>query len=55
MIQRQLVRDIVQQALPRLRAALLVGPRQVGKTTLARQLLPASHPNYFDLEDPVAR
>jgi predicted AAA+ superfamily ATPase len=29
-----------------------VGPRQVGKTTLARLILPASSPSYFDLEDP---
>lgn len=48
-------------ALARLRAALrrspvvaLLGPRQSGKTTLARQLLPAGHPNYFDLEDPIS-
>jgi hypothetical protein len=31
----------------------LTGPRQSGKTTLARQLLPESDPGYFDLEDPV--
>ena len=30
---------------------VLVGPRQVGKTTLARDLVPAGSPNYFDLED----
>jgi uncharacterized protein len=29
---------------------VLVGPRQVGKTTLAKKLLNSSHPNYFDLE-----
>jgi hypothetical protein len=34
---------------------VLAGPRQVGKTTLARRFLPAAHPNYFDLEDPEAR
>jgi predicted AAA+ superfamily ATPase len=46
--------------LRRLRAALkrnpvvaLLGPRQCGKTTLAREFLPAGSPNYFDLEDPV--
>lgn len=31
----------------------LLGPRQCGKTTLARQVLPAGHAQYFDLEDPV--
>jgi uncharacterized protein len=30
----------------------LIGPRQIGKTTLARALLPAASTNYFDLEDP---
>lgn len=29
----------------------LLGPRQCGKTTLARELVDASSPNYFDLED----
>jgi predicted AAA+ superfamily ATPase len=38
----------------RSRAVVLVGPRQVGKTTLARALLPTDSPNWFDLEDPAA-
>ena len=48
-------------ALARLRAALrrspvvvLAGPRQCGKTTLARELVPPGSPSYFDLEDPVS-
>ncbi len=32
----------------------LVGPRQVGKTTLARQFVTLDSVNYFDLEDPVS-
>jgi predicted AAA+ superfamily ATPase len=32
----------------------LLGPRQCGKTTLARQLVPANSANYFDLEDPIS-
>ncbi|MFO1286012.1 MAG: hypothetical protein U1F49_05425 [Rubrivivax sp.] len=40
--------------LEQFRGVLLVGPRQVGKTTLARTFLLARHPSYFDLEDPVA-
>lgn len=32
---------------------LLIGPRQVGKTTLARTFVPAGGANYFDLENPV--
>jgi len=48
------------QLLDRLRAALrtspavaLLGPRQCGKTTLARQLAGSSKSTYFDLENPV--
>lgn len=33
---------------------MLTGPRQAGKTTLARELLSEDSPNYFDLEDPVS-
>jgi predicted AAA+ superfamily ATPase len=32
----------------------LVGPRQAGKTTLARAIVPAGSAAYFDLEDPRA-
>ena len=32
----------------------LVGPRQAGKTTLARLFVPPGSLNYFDLEDPVS-
>ncbi|MHB8454644.1 MAG: AAA family ATPase [Acidiferrobacterales bacterium] len=31
----------------------LLGPRQGGKTTLARQLAGASQSTYFDLENPI--
>ncbi|MEK7703373.1 MAG: ATP-binding protein [Myxococcota bacterium] len=41
-------------ALERSRVVVLVGPRQCGKTTLARQLLAADSVNYFDLEDPTS-
>jgi len=43
---------LVRRALKRSRAVALLGPRQCGKTTLARQLVPADSLNYFDLEDP---
>ncbi|MGE0802906.1 MAG: ATP-binding protein [Lautropia sp.] len=39
-------------ALDRAPIVALLGPRQVGKTTLARQFVPIDSPNYFDLEDP---
>ncbi|MCK5451705.1 MAG: AAA family ATPase [Candidatus Omnitrophica bacterium] len=29
-----------------------MGPRQCGKTTLAREFVDINSPNYFDLEDP---
>jgi predicted AAA+ superfamily ATPase len=34
-------------------AVALLGPRQCGKTTLARQLTEGSKSTYFDLENPV--
>ena len=43
---------LVQVALKRSRVVALLGPRRCGKTTLARQFLPAHSLNYFDLEDP---
>ena len=45
---------LVAQALRRSPVAAIVGPRQCGKTTLARQLVSPASPNYFDLEDPVS-
>lgn len=42
----------VRAALKRSRVTALLGPRQAGKTTLARLLVPPDSLNYFDLEDP---
>lgn len=44
----------VQTALRRSSVVALVGPRQVGKTTLARAFVDQQSSNYFDLEDPVS-
>lgn len=52
MIARTSLAARVRKALSRSPAAALLGPRQCGKTTLARALLPAGSPGYFDLEDP---
>ena len=52
MIQRLIDLAMVRQALRRSPVTVLLGPRQCGKTTLARQLVPTSSLNYFDLEDP---
>ena len=43
----------INKALGRGPIVALLGARQCGKTTLARQMIAASHPQYFDLEDPV--
>ena len=51
MIQRDTVRQSVELALGWSRAVAIVGPRQCGKTTLAREFVPFDSPNYFDLED----
>jgi len=44
----------VERALARSRVAALIGPRQCGKTTLARTFVAPDSLNYFDLEDPVS-
>ena len=48
---------MIRAALRRSRVVALLGPRQCGKTTLARQFVTSNSLNYFDLEDPqsVAR
>src|SRR5271167_4957846 len=52
MIDRKSDLQQVRAALKRSRVVALLGPRQSGKTTLARQFVPADSANYFDLEDP---
>ena len=53
MIQRRQYLARINKALKRTPVVALLGPRQCGKTTLARQMIPARHPQYFDLEDPI--
>ena len=53
MILRRAYQEQLERALGRNPVVALLGPRQCGKTTLARQILPLDHANYFDLEDPV--
>ncbi len=52
MLQRLRLESAVRDSLARSPAVALVGPRQVGKTTLARRILGADSPQWFDLEDP---
>jgi uncharacterized protein len=51
MIARKGYITFIKKAIARSRAVALLGPRQSGKTTLARKLLNLHSPNYFDLED----
>ena len=54
MIERPTLQHTLQEALARSRVVALIGPRQCGKTTLARRFVPPDSVNYFDLEDPVS-
>jgi uncharacterized protein len=51
MINRNADLGLVRTALKRSRVVALLGPRQSGKTTLARQFVSAESINYFDLEE----
>jgi uncharacterized protein len=54
MLKRTALLQKIQRALQRSRVVVLSGPRQSGKTTLARELLDIDSINYFDLEDPAS-
>ncbi len=54
MITRNAHLQAIEISLARSRVTALIGPRQCGKTTLARQFVPSESLNYFDLEDPVS-
>ena len=52
-VARRTLLEQIQAAVARAPITVLTGPRQSGKTTLARQLVPEESANYFDLEDPT--
>src|ERR1700690_3724971 len=54
MILRSADSQAIRTALKRSRVVALLGPRQCGKTTLAREFRAADSLNYFDLEDPAS-
>jgi predicted AAA+ superfamily ATPase len=54
MIRRRRLEEEVRQALDRSVVVVMTGPRQSGKTTLAREFVDAGSANYFDLEDPLS-
>lgn len=51
-IDRPRLRTRISTAIARAPVVALVGPRQVGKTTLARTFLPADSADFLDLEQP---
>ncbi|MGV8083110.1 MAG: ATP-binding protein [Coriobacteriia bacterium] len=54
MIHRANILAAIQTALRRAPVVALSGPRQCGKTTLAREFVGPDSINYFDLEDPAS-
>lgn len=54
-VSRPRLLQALRAALERRPVVILTGPRQCGKTTLARQILDPAAPTYFDLEDPRTR
>jgi len=54
MIGRPRLQARIARALKRSRVVALIGPRQSGKTTLARQFVSTESVNYFDLENPAS-
>jgi predicted AAA+ superfamily ATPase len=54
MLQRAIYQQRISDGLGRNPVVALVGPRQVGKTTLARLFVAPESLNYFDLEDPIS-
>ncbi|MDA0739973.1 MAG: ATP-binding protein [Nitrospirae bacterium] len=54
MIKRAGIISTLKTAIKRSKVVVLSGPRQCGKTTLAREFLSEESINYFDLEDPVS-
>jgi uncharacterized protein len=54
-IKRNALIQHIRHQLGAFRAVELVGPRQIGKTTLAREFVSSDSDHYFDLEDPLSR
>jgi len=54
MIQRAQLKQIIQKKLDANCVVALIGPRQCGNTTLAREFVSSDSVNYFDLEDPLS-
>ncbi|MBK9419116.1 MAG: ATP-binding protein [Flavobacteriales bacterium] len=55
MLRRAVYHHALREALERSPVVMLAGPRQCGKSTLAKELLPEDSTSFFDLEDPTVR
>ncbi|HEV3021140.1 MAG TPA: AAA family ATPase [Pirellulales bacterium] len=55
MVSRERALKAVKSALAHNPICMLLGPRQCGKTTLARELAKRRRSHYFDLETAVGR
>lgn len=55
MISREVLAERIRVGLKRSPIVALLGPRQCGKTTLARQIVDGESEQFFDLEDPMVR
>jgi len=53
-ISRPSYRHLIERALAHNPVVAVQGPRQCGKTTMAREFVPETSANYFDMEDPAA-
>lgn len=53
MIQRSVDAGLIHDRLAQNPVVLVIGPRQCGKTTLARSIVEPGSENYFDLENPT--
>lgn len=53
-VSRNHLLERIRASLSAVPVTVLTGPRQSGKTTLARELLSEGSPAYFDLEDPIS-
>lgn len=53
-IERRELAERIRLSIDRNPVTILTGPRQSGKTTLARMFVPEDSANYFDLEDPIS-
>jgi predicted AAA+ superfamily ATPase len=54
LVPRPRLLELIRRSVRRCPVTLLVGPRQCGKTTIARQIAAATRSTFFDLEDPEA-